>query len=215
MQILLELHYLPCLEYFAKLARFSQVLIEQCENYQKGSYRNRCHIAGANGLMRLSIPLQKGKNEQQNIRAVKIAYDENWQMQHWRSISSAYNNSPFFEHYAFFLEPFFQKKYTYLFDFNLALLEKLNQILGWNITINLTDNFQTILPKNTLDNRNHISPKIHKAVKDPQIETVKYAQVFEEKAGFIPNLSILDLIFCTGPQAGFILDQMTTENASQ
>ena len=159
MKLLLELHYLPSIVYCAKLAAFSHILIEQHENYQKGSYRNRCHIAVANGLLRLSIPLQKGKNEQQNIRDVKIAYDENWQMQHWRSIQSAYSNSPFFEHYAFYFESFYQRSYTYLFDFNWALLEQALSILGLDKALELTTEYQTFPPKNVLDSRNHISPK--------------------------------------------------------
>ena len=94
--LLIEAQYLPSIQFFSKLTRFSTLLLEAHENYQKGSYRNRCHIAGANGLMRLSIPLRKGKNEQLPIQKTLISYDEPWITQHWQSIRSAYGNAPFF-----------------------------------------------------------------------------------------------------------------------
>ena len=121
MPILLETQYLPSIQYCSKFCSADPVVIEQHENYRKGTYRNRSHIASANGLLRLTIPLQKGKNQQQNIRTVRIAYNQPWQAQHWTSIQSAYGNSPFFEFYADELQPFFKKKETFLWDWNFQL----------------------------------------------------------------------------------------------
>ena len=187
--ILLELQYLPPIQYFTKLYHHT-VYLEQHENYRKGTYRNRCHIASANGLLRLSIPLQKGKNQRQPIQNVRIAYDQPWQSQHWSSIQSAYGNAPFFEYYVDELQPFFKKKYEFLWDWNLDLLKKLVELTGLEEGFQYTDQFYKVPPLGWLDSRNKINPKL----KVQNFETYPYRQVFEEKHGFIPNLSILDLL---------------------
>jgi len=205
--ILLELQYLPPIQYFTKLIRHKTLFLEQCEHYQKGSYRNRCHIATANGLQRLSIPLKKGKNEQQRIREVRIAYDEHWQAKHWQSIRSAYGNAPFFEFYSDVLEPFYSKNYRFLFDWNWDFLDAVIDLLSIDCEVKFTESYeeQNDNPK-VLDLRNSIHPKLHLTKEDPCFSPTKYAQVFEEKHGFLPNLSILDLLFCTGPQSLEILE---------
>ena len=208
--ILLELHYLPPIQYFAKFFQFELVIIEQFENYSKRSFRNRCQIASANGIQRLSIPLKKGKNEQLSIRKVQIDYKENWQKIHWTSITSAYGKAPFFEHYDYFFRPFYNKQYELLFDFNYELLQTILQVLGLNATPTLTTSFQKETMETVKDFRNQINPRQFIKNEDPDFKALKYSQVFEEKNGFIPNLSILDLIFCTGPQASFYLEKSIT-----
>ncbi len=203
--ILIELHYLPSIQYFTKLLHYPTVYLEAEEHYIKGTYRNRCHIAGANGLLRLSIPLEKGKNEQQPIREVRIAYHEPWQPEHWESIKSAYGKSPFFEHYADFIEPFYQKQYEFLFDWNWDLLQLMIQLVGIQPNIQFTTSYQKMPPEGILDYRNIISPKAHRQIDDPHFQPIRYEQVFIEKHRFLPNLSILDLLFCTGPEAFRIL----------
>ena len=209
--ILIELQYLPPIQYFSKFFHYGQVLIEQHENYSKRSFRNRCHIATADGLRRLSIPLKKGKNEQQSIRKVQISYEEDWQKNHWSTIISAYGNAPYFEHYEHFFKPFYESKYEFLFDFNYEFLEIILKILDINSTLSLTNTFNKEADELVLDMRNQINPRQIDGSKDPFFKVVKYSQVFEEKNGFIPNLSILDLIFCTGPQAAFILENSLTK----
>ena len=207
--ILLELHYLPNLQYFSKLLQYDQVCIEQWENYVKRSFRNRCYIASVNGPQRLSIPLKKGKNEQQNIREVQIAYEENWRSHHWTSIRSAYGNAPFFDHYAEQIQPIFNKQWTFLFDFNSALLESLCNLIGIDSSkLQRTQQYDKIPTEPILDYRNVIHPKSHLQGEDPHFQNKKYPQVFEEKTGFLPNLSILDLLFCTGPQTILELEKM-------
>lgn len=206
-QVLLEIQYLPPIQYFSKFISAEKVLLEQHENYQKGSYRNRCHIAGANGLLRLSIPLQSGKNRRTNIKDVKIAYAEDWQALHWQSIRSAYGKAPFFEFYADELAQQFQQKPTFLFDWNYNLLVLLVELLGLDCTLALTETYQKASNTNLKDWRNVIFPKKQRQKTDNTFEAVSYPQVFEERHGFIPNLSILDLIFCTGPQSILILEQ--------
>ncbi len=201
MSVLLEIQYLPAIQYFAKLAIGEPVFIEQWEHYQKGSYRNRCHIAAANGLTRLTIPLIKGKNEQQGIRDVRIAYYESWQRQHWQSIRSAYGNAPFFEFYADDLKPFYEKPYPFLFDFNLEILQTMLCLLRLNVNLQLTESYQEKGNPGIIDLRNTIHPRSHLHAADPHFTPVPYHQVFEDRYDFLPNLSMLDALFCLGPGA--------------
>lgn len=207
--ILLELQYLPCIQYFTKITSYNEVYIEQHEHYTKGSYRNRTHIASANGLLALSIPLLKGKNQRQSIKEVGISYTQPWNVQHWQSIQSAYGKSPFFEYYKDDLQPIFFKKWNYLFEFNWTLLQTVIDLLGIDATLILTSSYQKNSPADTLDFRNGIHPKPHKRKTDSNFQTQEYGQVFQEKYTFIENLSILDALFCLGPETMVMLDSCT------
>lgn len=204
--LLMELHYLPSVQYFAKILQYEECIIEQHENYTKGSYRNRCHIAGANGLQRLSIPLKQGKHNNKPIKAVEISYETNWQHQHWLSIVSAYGNAPFFEYYVDEIEPFFKKRYVTLFELNWGLLVLLNKLVGLSTNISLSLEYEKITGHNVFDFRNKISPKVQKMLIDKDFNLEEYPQIFKEKNGFLTNLSILDLLFCTGPQSILYLE---------
>ena len=211
-QAVIEAHYLPSIQYFSKLAHYPMVWIEQHEHYEKRSYRNRCHIAGSNGLIRLSIPLLKGKNQQQNIQDTQIAFHEPWMSQHWSSIQSAYGNAPFFEYYAEALGSLYQQPIHSLFQWNLKLLELLLRFIPLETTIQLTETYQKVIPEPIADLRNTIQPKSTHQKVDHHFHPVAYPQVFSEKHGFSPNLSILDLLFCTGPQAILYLEQCWVTN---
>jgi len=164
--ILLDLQYLPCLQYWTKFIQYKTVLLEQHENFVKSSYRNRCHIAGVNGLLRLSIPLAKGKNEQQNIRQVTLSNQDHWRSRHWHSIRSAYGNAPYWEYYADQFEPYFKTKSTNLFDFNYQLFQTIYQLLGLTAEVQLTAEYQsTPSYDQVLDFRAGIHPKPHRAKK--------------------------------------------------
>lgn len=205
--VLLELHYLPSIQYVSKLLQYPKVAIEQHENYSKGSYRNRCHLASSMGLLRLSLPLAGGKNQQQPIREVKLKYDEPWQNQHWSAIKSAYGKSPFFEHYEHLFLPIFQEKYEYLWDWNWDLLQMILKIISFEKKIELSTEYEKEVRNQVVDFRNKISPKENKKFEDADFKQSKYVQVFEAENGFLPNLSILDLIFCTGPEAEIYLER--------
>jgi hypothetical protein len=205
--VLLELHYLPSIQYVSKLLQYPKVVLEQHENYSKGSYRNRCHLASSAGLLRLSLPLAGGKNQQQPIREVKLKYDEPWQSQHWTAIKSAYGKSPFFEHYEYQFLPIFQKKYLYLWEWNWDLLQVILDIISLEKNIQLTDQFEKEPIDGIVDFRNKISPKENNKEEDLDFKQAKYVQVFEAENGFLPNLSILDLIFCAGPEAVIYLQR--------
>lgn len=204
--ILLETAYLPPLQYMSKWMLHQCVCLEQHEHYQKGSYRNRCHIAGPNGVLRLSIPLQQGKNQQQPIREVAIAYHEPWQHQHWQSIQTAYGNAPFFEFYADALRPFFERRYERLFDFNCALLRTCLELSGLPAGFDRSRRYCPDPGTAVLDFRGAILPKQKSRPPDPHFRAAPYPQVFQEKNGFLPNLSILDVLFCSGPETPAILE---------
>lgn len=200
-QILLELQYLGTIQYYSKLISYSKVYLEQHENYRKGSFRNRCHVATANGILGLSIPLLKGKNQQMNIQTVQIDNRLAWQVQHWRSIRTAYGNSPFFEFYEDDLSNMYAKKYDLLFNFCFDFQKLIIELLSLGVKPELTPEYWHQAPKNTLDFRHQIRPSTYQNEQDLHFVASPYPQVFEDRHGFIPNLSILDLLFCTGPES--------------
>ncbi|MBL7972901.1 MAG: WbqC family protein [Prolixibacteraceae bacterium] len=204
--ILLSTAYFAPIRYFSKLAVYPEVYIEQHENFIKQTYRNRTVILGANGPVSLIIPVEKGRGQKIRIKDLRIAYDEEWQRNHWRTIFSAYNSSPFFEYYADDIEPFFRKKTEFLFDFNQQLTETILGIMEIETTLKLTEDFEQV-PEQCLNFREQISPKTHRTAEDPTFVPRPYTQVFSEKFGFVPDLSILDLLFNEGPSAPDILQE--------
>lgn len=206
--VLLEIQYLAPVQYYSKFLLHPAVVIEQHENYTKGSFRNRCIISMSDGLHQLSIPLQKGKNQQSPVREVKIDYAQNWQQQHWRSIKTAYGSAPFFEFYEDRLILFYEKKYDFLFDYCLEIQALILKLIKISPDIKFTDTFQKN-PPNIIDLRNCISPKNYSKATDfdPCFYPKHYSQIFEDRLGFLANLSILDLLFCAGPEAKFTLKQ--------
>jgi hypothetical protein len=202
--ILLSTAYFAPVRYFSKLTSYPEIYIEQHENFIKQTYRNRTVIMGANGLVSLIVPVVKGREQKIKIKDLRIAYDEEWQRTHWRTIFSAYNSSPFFEYYADDLEPFFKKKIKFLFDLNQQITETLLEILEIEIDFKLTEDFEQI-PENCLNFREKINPKAHRSPADPNFLVQTYTQVFSEKLGFIPDVSILDLLFNEGPSAHQVL----------
>ena len=202
--ILLSTAYFAPIRYFSKLAAYPEIHIEQYENFIKQTYRNRAVILGANGPISLIVPVEKGRSQKVKIKDLRIAYDEEWQRNHWRTIFSAYNSSPFFEYYADDIETFFRKKHEFLFDFNQQVTETIADILEIPVSLKLTEDFEQI-PEDCLNFREQISPKTHLTNPDPQFVPQSYTQVFAEKFGFVPDLSILDLLFNEGPSAHSVL----------
>lgn len=199
-KFILSTAYLAPIEYYVVLANSERILLEQHEYYQKQSYRNRCRIATANGIMDLSIPVDSaGKTP---IRDLRISDHNNWQTHHWRSIETAYNSSPFFEYYADDFRPFFEKKWLFLWDFNLALFNKTLELLDIETKIELTEQYKPETCDNFLDLRAAIHPK-----KEISLLLKPYYQVFETKFGFMPNMSIIDLLFNMANEAQLILKE--------
>ena len=205
-KLLIEAHYFPSVQYCSKWLMADEIVIEANENYQKGSYRNRFRIMNSYGEYELSIPLKKGKNERQSIRDVLISYGENWELQQWRAIKTAYGRSPFFEHYEHLIEPLFCKNHRYLFDLNLEILNALKTILDIDVTFSLSSDYLPKGENETYDIRDMIHPKPHRAKEDISFDPRRYEQVFASKHGFLENMSILDLLFCCGPETRRVLN---------
>jgi len=198
-RVIMTTAYFAPVQYYSKLASYNTVLIEKHENYTKQSYRNRCIILGANGPLTLSIPVKKGQSLKTCITDIIIDYDTPWQKLHQRAIMSAYRSSPYYEYYIDELSDFFHTKHKYLFDLNHLILEKIISQTGINADISFTDKYLSCYPDDTDDLRETIHPKDHFRKPDPDFIPREYKQVFSEKYGFISNLSILDLLFNTGP----------------
>ena len=192
--------YLAPIQYYSKLVAFDEIYLETAENYPKQTYRNRCHIASANGLQALSIPVEKPGTLKAPTRDIRISEHGNWRRLHWNSFLSAYNLSPFFEYYADDFRPFYEKKYTYLLDFNEELRAMICNLLDIHPSIKPTEKYN---PHAENDFRQTIDPR--HPFPDPQFTPRPYYQVFREKHGFLPNLSIIDLLFNMGAEAVFYL----------
>ena len=191
MSPLLATAYWPPVQYFTKLVGESVFYLEQHENYQKQSYRNRCVIYAANGPTPLIIPVVKTTGEKMPIRDVRIDYAMAWQRTHWKAIVSAYRSSPFFEYYEDDFRPFYEKEERFLFDFNEKILRLALELTGLNPAIKYTDDF--IQPTGSGDLRLLISPKVLSEA-DKKFRPQNYYQVFSSGKGFAANLSILDLL---------------------
>ncbi|MDP4271348.1 MAG: WbqC family protein [Bacteroidota bacterium] len=196
--------YLPPVQYFCKLYHFPKVVIEQHCNYVKQTYRNRCNIAAANGVMPLTVPVERTGEAKCLTKDVRISDHGNWQHLHWQAIVSAYNNTPFFEYYRDDFEPFYQKKYDFLFDFNEALRLKIEELLEISPEVSFSHTYEKEPGANSFDFRETIHPKRDYSL-DGEFTPQPYYQVFQEKLGFLPNLSIIDLLFNMGPESILIL----------
>jgi hypothetical protein len=184
--------YLPPVSYVQKVIQYGSICIDIFENYIKQTFRNRCCIYSANGKLTLSVPVKKVSGNHTLIKDIEIDYREPWQRLHWRAIESAYSNSPFFLYYRDDFEPFYLKKTKYLVDLNNELLQMICKHAGIKTEIHLSENY--FEPSDEIiDIRNSFSPK-----KQADFSQIKYKQVFEEKHGFIGDLSIIDLLFNEG-----------------
>ncbi|AQG79768.1 WbqC family protein [Spirosoma montaniterrae] len=199
--LLIELHYLPCFDYMTGLLQFERVWLEANEHYQKQSYRNRCYVLTANKVDTLTVPVQKGTRHQP-IRDLRIDNDQRWQAHHWRCLQGAYGKAPFFEYYAPELEPVYRKSWTYLFELNQELLTICLRLLGAAPSINLTDCYRKEVSPGIFDARSAINPP-NEAESYVFGRSVPYQQNFGQE--FVPNLSVLDLLFCQGPMAREVL----------
>lgn len=193
--------YLAPVEYYAAMKNADDIFLENCDSYIKQTYRNRCHIATANGVMALSIPVVKSEGEKKLTRDIRISDHTDWQLHHWKSIESAYNSTPFFEYYKDDLIPFYEKKWEFLWDFNWEIQQKILELLELDAKIQLTNEYKLVLDDNVPDFRERIHPK--KESLNPDMKP--YYQVFDQKIGFLSNLSIIDLLFNMGNESQLII----------
>lgn len=193
--------YLAPVEYYILLSDADKILLEQHDFFVKQTYRNRCTIATANGVMDLIIPVEKSASNKTLIKDIRISDHGNWKINHWKAILSAYQSSPFFEYYADDLVYCYEKQWNFLWDFNIALQEKMLMLLDIHPEINLTDKYEADYHNEYIDLREAIHPKKENVITDLH----SYYQVFSQKFGFQKNLSIIDLLFNMGNESILIL----------
>tara|TARA_R110002096_G_scaffold9533_8_gene37656 strand:+ start:17478 stop:18101 length:624 start_codon:yes stop_codon:yes gene_type:complete len=203
MNIIIHPTYFPNIAHFVAIANADDLILEMDDNFLKQTYRNRSYIYGANGKLALNIPVVHSQKNRQKYRDVKVFNEEKWQSLHWKSLLSAYSTSPFFEYYKDELEPLFELKADYILDFNLKCFEVVCDCLQLELKTSKTETYQTEV-NNTDDFRYLVNAK-----KEQSYHFDSYTQVFSNKHGFIPNLSILDLLFNEGPNAVHYLESQT------
>ena len=201
---ILSIAYFPPVQYLTKFLLYEDICIEKHENYSKQTYRNRCIIMSANGPLTLSIPIRKEISPKIPIAQARLDYDTPWNRLHWKAIETAYRCSPFYEFYIDDFAPFFIQKHKYLFEFNISILEIILKQTGISRKFKISDKY-LLHKEDAIDYRNNIHPKPSKDKEDQLFRNYGYKQVFSEKYGFVPNLSILDLLFNEGPNSFSIL----------
>lgn len=202
--VLLSSAYLPPVSYFSKLYTYEKVCVERFDHYMKQSYRNRCVIASAAGPLSLTIPTEKSEDPKCLMKDVRISDHGNWRHVHWNAFVAAYKQSPFFDYYADEFHEFFEKRYSFLFDFNSELCNWLCEQLDMHPVVAWSDDF--IVDTAGMDDfREQIHPKKRLQTDDASFKAVPYYQVFQEKQGFQPDLSVADLLFNMGPEGLLVL----------
>ena len=180
---------------------YDKGFIEQHDPYKEESYRNRCTIAAPDGELALSIPTVKPNTLKCPMRDIRISDHGNWRHLHWNAIESAYNHTPFFEYYKDDFRPFYEKKYEFLADFNEELCRLICSLIDIQPDMERTSEYRTEFTLDETDFRESIHPKKDFTLEDTAFSPQPYYQVFQERLGFLPNLSIIDLLFNMGPES--------------
>ena len=203
MNLVIEAQYFAPSILFKHLYKHTHVVFDQYENFQKTGFRNRCRVAGADGSILLSVPLLGGRDQKKLTKDILIDNRSLWQEQHWKTIVSCYNRSPWFEFYRDELNEIYTRPFDLLMEWNLVCFRWAIYKLELNVAVSLSDMWHKEYDsENWVDWRDKLSQEsIH--VNFP--EAPVYTQVFGDRTGFIPHLSILDLLFCEGKNAGVIL----------
>ncbi|MBQ8064901.1 MAG: WbqC family protein [Prevotella sp.] len=221
---LLQTTYFGPIQWYQKLFRYDRCVIEQHDSYHKQTFRNRCVIATANGRQALTVPVSCDSgivscdsnivscdsvagNAKCLVRDIRISDHNQWRRVHWNALASAYSESPFFDYYVDDLRPFFERKYEFLVDFNEEIRQKICELLDIRPQVEYSKCYtpSPIIqsPSSITDFRSAIDAK--HPLPDDEFVAKRYWQVFQHKHGFLPNLSILDLLFCMGPESVFYL----------
>ncbi len=196
--VILSTAYLPPIQYISKIYRCEEILLDLGENFGKRSYRNRCEIMTANGVVSLTVPVERA-NSGLPIKEMRIYYGKPWQRVHIGAIRSSYATAPYFEYYFDDIESLLSKKFLWLIELNETLLDYILKTLKIGHSINKVE--LTSAPIELNDFRGSIHPNERYRREDPDFEAKPYRQVFSDKLPFAPNLSILDLLFCVGPDS--------------
>lgn len=195
--LLIDLQFLPCIEYFTWLLSYDHIELEIYGNYQEQTYSNRCYILSSQQVDRLTVPVIGGKKKIL-YKDIQIDSQQKWSICHWRSISTAYGKAPYFEYLSDYFHKILFQPYTHLYQLNLALLKLCLELLNLKKNIKITSEYIANPPSSVVDARNIISPQIPFSCRS-KYKPCCYQQVFGTV--FNANLSILDTLFCEGPNA--------------
>jgi len=199
-EYIIDCQFLPCINWFKISIDQKYLNFDIYERWKKMSFGNRCTLLGGGGLIQLSVPVEKGRDQKALFRDIKISYLENWQLKFWRTIVSCYNRAPFFEFYKDELQETLMKKHTFLMDLNMELISLCFKYLNDSKVIRIIDGNKMI----KIDSLEHyLLPKNSQALPSP----ITYHQMFSDRHGFQANLSILDLLFMEGPEAKYLLSK--------
>lgn len=202
--IILSSAYLAPVQYYAHIYAADRVVEDRHEHYVKQTYRNRCYIATPDGPLALTIPVVREGVAHTAMRDIRISDHGNWRRLHWTALTSAYEGSPYFEYYADDFRPVYERKYSFLVDFNEALERVVLELLSLGTPVELAPGYVSHLEPGDTDLRGVISPKSLPEA-DGRFVPVSYYQVFAERTGFLPNLSMVDLLFNLGPESRMVL----------
>ena len=207
MKTLLSTTYFGPVQWYQKLYRSEAVEIERHENFLKQTYRNRCLIATTQGVQALTVPVEHSTvhsplSAANSIKDLRISDHGNWRHLHWNALQSAYGESPFFEYYQDDIRPFFEGRWTYLLDFNEDIRAEICELIDIQPKVSYSGEWRVESGEcnhSTQDFREAIRPKHPQP--DPDFTPRPYYQVYQQRHGFLPNLSILDLLFNMGPES--------------
>lgn len=208
-ELLTTTAYLAPIPLFRAMVMSKETIVEQWDNYVKQTFRNRCIITGANGKQVLTIPVEKSAGGKCLMKDLRISDHGNWRHLHWNALESSYGKSPFFEYYADDLRPFYERKWDYLMDYNEALQAKIFELLDVEVKTRRsgeyyhpTTNLKTVVTQKdgVVDMRCLAEPSLLE-----RLNFTPYYQVFAQRHGFTPHLSIVDLLFNMGPESILVL----------
>ena len=199
--------YLAPVSYYVKLFAADRVYVEQYDHYVKQTYRNRCTIASSHGPLALSVPIVKPADPKTPMRDIRISDHGNWRHLHWNALESSYNHTPFFEYYKDDFRPFYERKYEFLMDYNEALCRMVCSLVDIQPCMERTSAYHASFGTGEQDFRERIHPKKDFRQEDPSFLPSPYYKVFQDRLGFLPDLSIVDLLFNMGPESLLVLRQ--------